>query len=414
MTESEVAALLERARYSGPTVTAEQLIGVESCLRQLAGQLALIARPELARRFGLEPSGTLFIGPPGKLDVPLYQLSADEFGAEPETLHAVFRRLTGERALLFSDEISILAQKREWGDAEDRRLLAALLTSLDGVSSAGNSGRLWVVGACTPDIQLDPAIYRSGRLGVVIEFAPPSEEQRRRLFELYLANVPHSLTSPDIDRLAEAANGATGADVRDWVSQAASEVLSEADSDEPVIDYRHLEAVVARRGFIAAEDRAGRAPNWETAVHEAAHAVIAYRLFGREALAKVTMALWSSPQLGQFERGHFELSFEWLADNAPNSKTWRDHVSISLAGICAEQILLGYRGQGGERDVANATNAILSQFDAADPAFGPGRSSIEASSGSHYAVAGSGAMRRLAWNPRVPGSTSAGGGHFNW
>ncbi len=48
----DVKALIAEARYDGPTVTVEQLVGVESCLRQLAGQLALVARPELAERFG--------------------------------------------------------------------------------------------------------------------------------------------------------------------------------------------------------------------------------------------------------------------------------------------------------------------------------------------------------------------------
>ena len=143
---AEINALIESARYTGPTVTAEQLVGVESCLRQLAGQLALVARPHLAQRFGLEPSGTLFIGPPGtgktllarylagQLAMPMYQFAADEFQSNPELIHGVFRRLSDERALVFIDEISILAQRRDWGDAEDRRMLSALITSLDGLS----------------------------------------------------------------------------------------------------------------------------------------------------------------------------------------------------------------------------------------------------------------------------------------
>lgn len=118
--------LIARARYHGPTVTADQLIGVEACLRQLAGQLALISRPELASRFGLDASGTLLIGPPGTgktlvarhlaslTDLPFYQMSADEFESDPALLHAVFRQLSTERAVCFIDELSILAPKREW------------------------------------------------------------------------------------------------------------------------------------------------------------------------------------------------------------------------------------------------------------------------------------------------------------
>lgn len=408
--EATVEALVERARYRGPTTQADQLIGLDACLRQLGGQLALIARPELARRFGLEPSGTLLIGPPGtgktsvarylaaQMGLPLYQLSADEFGSDPDLLHAVFRRLAGERAILFVDEISILAQKREWGEAEDRRMLSALLTSLDGLTNEGAAGRLWVIGACTADIQLDPAIHRSGRLGVVVEFAPPSEEQRRALFDLYLGGVPHLVKSDDLDRLAEVAIGATGADIRDWVSQAAAEVLTETDTADPVIEYRHLETVVARRGFIAAEGRPGREPDRETALHEAAHAVVAYALFGRDALAKVTVGFGSSNRaVDQFVRGHFSLSDEWTLDHPPTSATWPDYVAVSLAGACVEDLLLGYRGFGAGPDIAAATSQILDQFDIGDREFGPGRGTIEAAVGIHGVAVGSEAMRRAAW-----------------
>lgn len=409
--EAQVEALIEHARYTGPRVTADQLVGVDACLRQLGGQLALVARPELARRFGLEPSGTLLIGPPGtgktmvarylagQLDLSFYQVSADEFGADPELLHGLFRRLAAERALLFIDEVSILAQKREWSDAEDRRMLSALLTSLDGLSGAAGPGGLWVIGACTADIRLDPAIHRSGRLGVVVEFAPPSEEQRRALFALYLAGVPHAVDAAAIARLAEVAVGATGADIRDWVSQAASEVLAEADVADPVIAVRHLEAVVARRGFIGALDRPGREPDWETAVHEAAHAVVAYRLFGRAALARVTIGFGTTPgALDAFTRGHFTLSDEWSAAHPPTSGTWADHVAVALAGACAVEALLGHRGRGGEADVASATETILGQLDQGDRTFGPGRRAVELASGAFGAVVGSASMRRLAWD----------------
>jgi ATP-dependent 26S proteasome regulatory subunit len=408
MTKRDLEALIERARYRGPTVTADQLIGLDACLRQLGGQVALLARPELARRFSLEPSGTLFIGPPGtgktlvarylagQLELPLYHLSADQFGSDPELIHGVFRRLGGERAILFIDEISILALKRDWANSEDRRMLAALLTSLDGLQTSRGPDRLWVIGACTHDKHLDPAIQRSGRLGVVIEFAPPSADQRRELFRLYLAGVPHHIGDDDIGRIAELANRATGADIADWVNQAASVVLAGAETDEPVIGYRELEAVVTRRGFVGADQRADREPRWSTAVHEAAHAVVAHALFGRDALAKVSVGFDRAPDGLGYIRGHFEFSDDWLARHSADSETWSDHVVVDLAGMCAEELLLGRWDQGAQRDVNNATERILGQLDAGDREFGPSRSAIEETTDKE-AVVGSEAMRRPAW-----------------
>ncbi|HEX7948898.1 MAG TPA: AAA family ATPase [Candidatus Limnocylindrales bacterium] len=406
VTDAEIDALVNRARYEGPAVARDQLIGVDACLRQLGGQLALFARPELAQRFGLEPSGTLLIGQPGtgktlvarylasQLGLPFYQVSADEFGSDPELLHAFFRRLSGDRAIAFVDEISILATRRDWADAEDRRMLAALLTALDGVTN--DRGRLWVIGACTPDIQLDRAIHRSGRLGVVIEFEPPSEEQRRALFRLYLGPVPHAVDEATIERLAEASVGATGADIRDWVNQAASEVLAEAETADPVIEGRHLEAVVTRRGFIAAE-RPGREPDWETAIHEAGHAVLALGLFGSEALSRASVGFWRKADLGGEVLGQTVLSDDWRREHPPTSATWGDHAAFSLAGVAAEQVILGYRGSGATADVRAATEIILDQLEAADSEFGPSRRAVESSSDYPSSGIGSEVMRTHAW-----------------
>jgi ATP-dependent Zn protease len=406
----DVEQLLGEAVYTGPTVSADQLVGVEACVRQLDGQLKLIEQPELGERFGLQASGTLFIGPPGtgktllarylagRLNIPLYQLSADQFGEEPERIHLLFRHLARSRALLFIDEISILCQRRDWASSGDRRMLAALLTELDGLSGVPVQERLWVIGACTPDISLDDAIRRSGRLGVTVEFAYPSEEQRAQLLRLYLARVPNTLSADDIARLAEMSGGATGADVRDYINQAASLVLAEENgAAEPVIEYRHLEAVFGRRGFIAAEGRPGREPDWETAIHEAAHAVIALAVFGRPALAQVTIGFGQVGRRRAPSRGHFDVSADWAYKNRPNSVSWRDHVAVKLAGVCAEDLLLGHRGHGASDDVDAATNIILDQFDEGDPAFGPSRSAMELSA-KRLGPGGSDAMRSAVWH----------------
>lgn len=409
MRKADLDRLVVAARYHGPTVTADKLIGLEACLRQLEGQIALFARPDLAERFGLEPSGTLFVGPPGtgktltarylagRLDRPLYQVSADEFGSDPELVHGLFDRLSAERAILFVDEVGLIGRRRVWSESVERRMLSALLTSLDGLGTVHGPDRLWVIGACTDDSSLDPAVHRSGRLGVVVEFAEPSEAQRRELFRLYLAPVPHQVTEHDVELLAALANDATGADIADWVSQAASEALADATDADPVIELRHLERVVNRRGFIGAQDRADREPGWDSAVHEAGHAVVAHDLLGAEAIAKVAIGWGQRPKtVGGSFRGHFELSAEWLALHGSDSSSWVDHAAVSLAGMVAEEVVIGRWGSGARSDLRGATQLVLDLFDHGDTRFGPSRHSMEGASGEEVAV-GSEEMRRLAW-----------------
>ena len=410
MRKADLDRLVAGALYTGPTVTADRLVGLDACIRQLEGQIAIFGRPDLALRFGLEPSGTLFVGPPGtgktltaryvagRSDRRLYQVSADEFGSDPDLLHGLFRRLSEEQAILFIDEVGILGRRRAWGQPDERRMLSALLTALDGLATAQAPDRLWVIGACTEDVALDPAIHRSGRLGVVIEFAPPSEEQRCKLFRLYLEPLPNDISDTDIAQLAAFANEATGADIADWVRQAASESLADNANGEPIIALRHLEAVVNRRGFVAAKGRPDREPGWDTAIHEAGHAVLAHDLLGAEALAKVAIG-WgrASSRVGGSFRGHFELSAEWVACHGPDSSSWISHAAVDLAGTCAEEVILGVWGAGARSDFAAATDVVVNLLERGDPDFGPSWSVLERAIVESDDGVGSEEMRSLAW-----------------
>ena len=410
MRKADLDRLVEGALYTGPVVTADRLVGLDACLRQLEGQIAIFGRPDLALRFGLEPSGTLFVGPPGtgktltaryvagRSDRRLYQVSADEFGSDPDLLHGLFRRLSEEQAILFIDEVGILGRRRAWGQPDERRMLSAFLTALDGLATVQAPERLWVIGACTEDVALDPAIHRSGRLGVVIEFAAPSEEQRRQLFRLYLERLPNDISDPDIAQLAAFANEATGADIADWVRQAASESLADNANGEPTIALRHLEAVVNRRGFVAAKGRPDREPGWDTAIHEAGHAVIAHDLLGAEALAKVAIG-WgqSASRIGGSFRGHFELSAEWVASHGPDSTSWVAHAAVDLAGTCAEEVILGVWGAGARSDFAAATDVVVNLLERGDPDFGPTWAGMERAIVDSDDGVGSEEMRSLAW-----------------
>jgi AAA+ superfamily predicted ATPase len=409
---AEVADIVEQARYTGPIIGRDQLIGVDNCLRLLEAQLQALERPARAQRLGAEMSGSLFLGPAGtgkthvvkylagRLSLPLYQVSADQFRSDPRLIHGVFRALGSERAVLFIDEISIIAQRREWAGAGDRRMLSALLTSLDSLMAAQRQSQLWVVGACTPDIALDPAVYRSGRLSVTVEFALPSEAQRLALLELYLHDRPTNISAAELQQLASSSSRATGADIHDWVNQASAEALvdEEQPDDTPVITFRHLYKVVARRGFVQAE-RPGRAPTLTDGIHEAAHVCAALALFGPECLGKAKIGFGNAEETGRRtrERGHFALSDDWLAAHEMTTANIGMHAAVALAGASAEELFLGYRTVGSGHDVQTATQLVMTYSDLGDDLAGPARAVFEASGPSPNTATGSEAMRAMTW-----------------
>ena len=138
-----------------------------------------------------------------------------------------------------------------------------------------NKEEIYFIGACNVALEmLDPALTRPGRMGRHIYFRTPTWEDRRDIFDLYLAKVAHDpeLDKPERrDELARITNGYSPA----MIDQVCSMALTYAHSagrefferDDLVEAMTTVEAGVAiGQPYPKHEERA-------TAIHEAGHAV---------------------------------------------------------------------------------------------------------------------------------------------
>lgn len=94
----------------------------------------------------------------------LFQVVGSRPGESEEKLRAVFERARSAAeegpCVLFLDELDSLCPKRTSSSAPENRLVAQLLTLMDGVDQ---SDRFLVVGATNRPDSLDPALRRPGR-----------------------------------------------------------------------------------------------------------------------------------------------------------------------------------------------------------------------------------------------------------
>lgn len=85
-------------------------------------------------------------------------------GESEETLRTVFDRARAAAeegpCVLFLDELDSLCPRRAGSSAPENRLVAQLLTLMDGVN---RSDRFLIVGATNRPDSLDPALRRPGR-----------------------------------------------------------------------------------------------------------------------------------------------------------------------------------------------------------------------------------------------------------
>ncbi len=127
------------------------------------------------------------------------------------------------------DEIEAITKKRT---AESRRheisLVDTFISELDGI--AGESGKslnnIVVVGSTNNIDIIDPAVLRSGRLDVHIEFGIPNAIKRREIFDIHTKSLQEkNLIEGDVDSrlkcLVGRTIGKTGAFIEDVVGNAA-------------------------------------------------------------------------------------------------------------------------------------------------------------------------------------------------
>jgi len=125
-------------------------------------------------------------------------------------------------SILFIDEIDAIAPKRSEVTGEvERRVVAQLLASMDGLKGRGN---VIVIGATNRPDALDPALRRPGRFDREIEIGIPDTEGRLEILQIHTRGMPLA-ENVELKRFSEITHGYTGADLAALSREAAMKAL---------------------------------------------------------------------------------------------------------------------------------------------------------------------------------------------
>jgi len=196
----------------------EDIGGLKDELQRLRETIELPLRhPELFQKLGIEPpKGVLLYGPPGTGKTLIAKAVANESGAHfipiagPEIiskyygeseqrLREVFEEARENApSIIFIDELDSIAPRREEVTGEvERRVVAQLLTMMDGLEERG---QVVVIGATNRVDAIDAALRRPGRFDREIEIGVPSELDRIEILKIHTRGMP---LAEDKDNLAE-------------------------------------------------------------------------------------------------------------------------------------------------------------------------------------------------------------------
>ena len=240
---------------AGKQVTYDDVGGLDDELRRIREMIELpLKHPELFERLGIgAPKGVLLYGPPGTGKTLIAEAVANESGANllsvrgpeiigqyygqsEERLRDIFKEASENApSIIFLDEIDSIAPNRDSVSGEvERRVVAQLLTLMDGL---GDRGNVIVLAATNREDSIDPALRRPGRFDREIEIGIPGLKARSDILSVHLRDMP--LTEDvSVEALAGMTQGFVGADLAALCREAAMKCvrthMKNLDLDKPI------------------------------------------------------------------------------------------------------------------------------------------------------------------------------------
>lgn len=223
-----------------------------------------LADPDLAERFGVVPPRAIVLfGPPGtgkttfakgiasRLEWPFVEVFPSRLASSPKglagELRETFEKIEGlDHAVVFIDEVEEIAVRRGGEPPSPMQGVTNELLKLIPTFRE-KPGRLLI---CATNFirALDPAFLRHGRFDYVIPIGLPDQDARRAIWEQF---VPEQAAAGlDFDRLVEATDGFSPADI-EFAARKASQVALEravADNGGTVTDGPTLADFLAAIG----------------------------------------------------------------------------------------------------------------------------------------------------------------------
>jgi transitional endoplasmic reticulum ATPase len=246
---------VEVTQIERPSATYEDIGGLEDELQRIREMIELpLKHPEIFGRLGIDPpKGVLLYGPPGTGKTLIARAVANEAGANfyaiqgPEIMSKFYgqseERLRGlfteaeknAPSVLFIDELDSIAPKRDEVQGEvERRVVAQLLTLMDGLTARGN---VIVIAATNREEAIDPALRRPGRFDREIEIGVPTAAGRQEIMQIHTRGMPLE-ENVQMDHIAKITHGFVGADLASLAREAAMKCLRrylpEIDLEKPI------------------------------------------------------------------------------------------------------------------------------------------------------------------------------------
>ncbi len=210
---------------------------------------------------------------------------------------------------------------------------------------------IYFIGACNVPIEaLDPALTRPGRMGRHIWFRTPTKDDRKDIFDLYMAKVAHE---PDLDtdhrrdELARITSGYSPSMIEQCCSMALTIAHSEGRHEFAWRDI--VEAMTTVESGTAQNIEYVEEETRAVAIHEAGHAAAGHVYLGNEVLSTRLSIRKRGGSLGHYQSMEKDERFSHFRGRVMGS------LIMTLGAMAAEHVFYGENSQGVSGDLYSAT-----------------------------------------------------------
>ncbi|MEY8436603.1 ATP-dependent zinc metalloprotease FtsH [Atopobiaceae bacterium 24-176] len=347
-------------------VTFKDVAGQDEAKESLAELVSFLEKPQRYEAIGAKlPRGALLVGPPGtgktllakavagEAKVPFFSISGSEFvemfvGRGAAKVRDLFKQ-ANEKApcIVFIDEIDTVGKRRDAGlstNDEREQTLNQLLTEMDGFD---NHKGIVVIGATNRPDTLDPALLRPGRFDRRVPVELPDLAGRKAILALHADDVKME-GSIDLDVIARATPGASGADLSSIINEAALRAVRMGRSRVTQEDIQEsVEVVIAgeKRKSTVLSDKEKKI----VAYHEIGHAMVAAAQKGQAPVSKITIVPRTSGALG------YTMQVEEDEHYLVTKQEAMEQIAVMCGGRSAEELIFKEVTTGASNDIERAT-----------------------------------------------------------
>lgn len=344
--------------------TFADVVGQDEAKESLGEIIDFLHNPEKYGEIGAAlPKGVLLVGPPGtgktliaravagEAKVPFFALSGSEFvqmfvGMGAAKVRDLFSQANKKApCIIFIDEIDAIGKRRDGMTTNDEReqTLNQLLTEMDGFD--GRKGVVILAATNRPE-SLDKALLRPGRFDRRVQMELPDLEGRKAILQVHLKKVKHE--EIDLDLIARATSGASGAELANIVNEAALRAVRNNSSSITTNDLEEsIETVIAgaqRKGKVISDEE-----KRIIAYHEIGHAMVAAKQSHSAPVHKITIIPRTSGALG------YTMQIDEGERNLYSREDLENRIATLTGGRAAEEVIFNKITTGASNDIEQAT-----------------------------------------------------------